>query len=238
MQALHNFDPAALLNTLVSLIAAFIFGSLIGLERQFRQRTAGLRTNTLVAVGAAVFVDLGLRLGGADGATRVVAYVVSGVGFLGAGAIMKEGANITGLNTAATLWGSAAVGACAGASLIGEAALATLFVLASNTLLRPVVNRINRRPVNDEASEATYHVLVICQRGVKGDVREQMVEILETASYPVRDVGLHAFSHTDAEIDATLYATSVDADELDRVTEQLEKLPGVLQAFWKSSTEE
>uniref|UniRef100_UPI00195396E9 MgtC/SapB family protein n=1 Tax=Klebsiella aerogenes TaxID=548 RepID=UPI00195396E9 len=72
-----------------------------------------------------------------------------GVGFPGAGAIMKEGANVIGLNTAATLWGSATVGACAGADLLGEAIVAALFVLASNTLLRPVVNRINRRPVQE-----------------------------------------------------------------------------------------
>ena len=85
MQALQNLDAMAALNTLVALFFAFIFGSVIGLERQIRQRTAGLRTNTLVAVGAAVFVDLAMRLGGADGATRVIAYVVSGVGFLGAG---------------------------------------------------------------------------------------------------------------------------------------------------------
>src|SRR5256885_956662 len=174
MQALQNLNPGAMLDTFVSLTTAFVFGALIGLERQVRQRTAGLRTNTLVAVGAAVFVDLAVRLGGAEGATRVVAYVVSGVGFLGAGAIMKEGANITGLNTAATLWGSAAVGACAGASLVAEAGLATLFVLASNTLLRPVVNRINRRPVDDESTESTYYVYAICHRGAQGDVREQM----------------------------------------------------------------
>ena len=137
-----------------------------------RQRTDGLRTNTLVAVGAAVFVDMANRLGGHQGAVHVVAYVVSGIGFLGAGAIMKEGANVTGLNTAATLWGSAAVGACAGADLIGEALVAALFVVASNTLLRPVVNRINRRPVNEESIEATYRVYVICQRGVQSEVRE------------------------------------------------------------------
>jgi putative Mg2+ transporter-C (MgtC) family protein len=88
MQALHNINLAATLNTLVSLFFAFVFGSVIGLERQIRQRTAGLRTNALVAVGAAVFVDLAMRLDGSGGATRVVAYVVSGVGFLGAGAIM------------------------------------------------------------------------------------------------------------------------------------------------------
>ena len=117
MQSLQNFHLLSTLNTVLCLFVAFVCGSIIGLERQIRQRTAGLRTNTLVAVGAAVFVDLAMRLSGADGATRVIAYVVSGVGFLGAGSIMKEGANVTGLNTAATLWGSAAVGACAGSSM-------------------------------------------------------------------------------------------------------------------------
>ena len=121
MQVLTSLNPAALLNTLVCLSTAFLLGGLIGFERQVRQRTAGLRTNTLVAVGAAVFVDMAFRLGGPEGAVRVVAYVVSGIGFLGAGAIMKEGANVSGLNTAATLWGSAAVGCCAGAKLLPEA---------------------------------------------------------------------------------------------------------------------
>ena len=63
----------------------FVLGTLIGAERQYRQRTAGLRTNVLVAVGAAAFVDLAMHLTGADGAVRVIAYVVSGIGFLGAG---------------------------------------------------------------------------------------------------------------------------------------------------------
>jgi putative Mg2+ transporter-C (MgtC) family protein len=89
-------------DTLISLLVAFVFGTLIGAERQYRQRSAGLRTNVLVAVGAAAFVDLGERLTGPDGAVRIIAYVVSGIGFLGAGAIIKEGMNVRGLNTAAT----------------------------------------------------------------------------------------------------------------------------------------
>ncbi|MBV8617929.1 MAG: MgtC/SapB family protein [Curvibacter sp.] len=238
MQFIENFNAASLLDSFVSLSAAFILGSLIGVERQIRQRTAGLRTNTLVAVGAAVFVDMADRLHGADGAVRVVAYVVSGIGFLGAGAIMKEGANVTGLNTAATLWGSAAVGACAGADLLGEAFLAALFVLASNTLLRPVVNSINRRPVDEESAEAVYRFYVICQRPVQSHLRERLLELLEQANYPVRDVGQHAFGNADAEVEATLYATAVDADELDRIAAELEKQPGVSQAFWNASNED
>jgi uncharacterized membrane protein YhiD involved in acid resistance len=142
MQAINNLNLDSLLDTLVSLSAAFILGGLIGFERQYRQRTAGLRTNVLVAVGAAIFVDMANRLAGAEGAVRVVAYVVSGIGFLGAGVIMREEGNVRGLNTAATLWTSAAVGACAGADLLAEAVLGTLFILAANTLLRPIVNNI------------------------------------------------------------------------------------------------
>ena len=73
-----------------------MLGTLIGLERQWRQRSAGLRTNVLVAVGAAAFTDLCLRLLGAGGATRIISYVISGIGFLGAGLILKDGTNIRG----------------------------------------------------------------------------------------------------------------------------------------------
>src|ERR1700693_2587976 len=141
----------AFLHTLVALAVAFVLGTGIGFERQWRQRNAGLRTNVLVAVGAAAFSDLGLRLTGTEGATQIIAYVVSGIGFLGAGVILKDGTNIRGLNTAATLWCSAAVGAFAGSALLTEAIALTLFVLAGNTLLRPLVNYINRRPIDERA---------------------------------------------------------------------------------------
>ena len=130
----------ATLHTFAALAVAFLLATVIGFERQWRQRTAGLRTTVLVAVGAAAFSDLGLRLSGNDGAVRIIAYVVSGIGFLGAGVILKDGASIRGLNTAATLWCSAAVGTFAGAGLPVEAAGVAAFVLSGNTLLRPLVN--------------------------------------------------------------------------------------------------
>lgn len=241
MNAIHFSDLAALAAMFVNLTAAFLLGALIGIERQWRQRTAGLRTNTLVAVGAAIFVALAARLfeinGGTQTTIHVVAYVVSGIGFLGAGTIMKEGASVSGLNTAATLWGSGAVGACAGAGLLGEAAIAALFVLASNTLLRPVVNQINRRPFHAETSEATYMVYVICSRNQQSEVREQMVQILENASYPPRQVEDRPFGKEEIEIEFTLYATAVQTEELDAAVKKAEGLPGVVQAFWNSGDE-
>lgn len=93
------------------LFTAFACGVAIGLERQIRQRTAGLRTITLVASGACLFVTLGVLTGnGIPGVTQIAAYVVSGVGFLGGGVIMRDKGSIQGINTAATLWCSAAVG--------------------------------------------------------------------------------------------------------------------------------
>src|SRR5579864_5582344 len=158
MAMLHSFTGSDFLDSFVSLFVAFVLGTLIGAERQYRQRSGGLRTNVLVAVGAATFVDIGQHLNGDPGAVQVIAYVVSGVGFLGAGVIMKEGGNVWGLNTAATLWCSAAVGACAGADLTVEAVALTLFVLAGNTLLRPLVNAINRAPLREGTTEAIYDV--------------------------------------------------------------------------------
>ena len=164
LQAIENINLASLADSLLSLVAAFILGGLIGFERQYRQRTAGLRTNVLVAVGAALFVDIANRLNGHQGAISVMSYVVSGIGFLGAGVIMREEGNVRGLNTAATLWGSAAVGAAAGADMLLEAILGASFVLASNTLLRPVVNRINREPIDTQAVEVTNTVYLIARR--------------------------------------------------------------------------
>ena len=237
-----TFDLSAWISSLASLSLAFVLGALIGLERQVRQRTAGLRTNTLVAVGAAVFVDLAVRFytlyGGSPSPMQVIAYVVSGIGFLGAGAIMKEGSNVSGLNTAATLWGSAAVGCCAGAKMLPEAVLAALFVLAANTLLRPVVNRINRQPMAESFSEATYVVNVVCQRTHQAEVREKLVEWLEAANYPVRDIEQHVFGQGDTEMELTLYATAVNAKELDAITERLEKEQGVQQSFWNARAED
>ena len=233
MRFIQTFDLLALGNTAVCLAAAFVLGTLIGAERQYRQRSAGLRTNALVALGAAAFVDFGVRLAG-PGSTQVMAYVVSGIGFLGAGAIMKEGINVRGLNTAATLWCSAAVGAAAGAGLIAESGLLTLFVIAGNTLLRPLVNRINRIPIDEEAGEAAYEVRLSANLRAADEAREALIEALERAHYLVADVETDERGDETVEIVAKLVATAVVAEELEAVVEALEKLPGVEHATWES----
>jgi len=236
MRFLTTFQLADFIDTLVSLTSAFVLGTLIGAERQYRQRTAGLRTNVLVAVGAAAFVDLAMDLTGAEGAVRVIAYVVSGIGFLGAGVIMKQGMDVRGLNTAATLWASAAVGSCAGADLVAQAAALTVFVLAGNTMLRPLVNAINRIPLDEKASEATYYFKLAVAPEALPDMRDRLVEKLEKANYPVADVAIAELSDDFPEIVATLVSTAVDPNELNEVALDLQHQPGVRHATWEVNT--
>ena len=238
MESVKYIDFASLADTTISLAAAFILGGLIGIERQYRQRTAGLRTNVLVALGAAIFVDMANRLGGHEGAVHVIAYVVSGIGFLGAGVIMREEGNVRGLNTAATLWGSGAVGAAAGVDLILEAAVGTLFVLLANTMLRPVANRINKKPIDMSNSEVTATIYVIADKEHQKLAMSILSHHLTSIEYPIDDLDVHAFGTNDVEIEAKMFAVSIDNHLLDHVVEEMTKLAYVSQAFWTPSTTE
>jgi len=235
MESINNVDFVSLTDTAVSLTTAFLFGGLIGFERQYRQRTAGLRTNILVAVGAAIFVDAANRLTGYDGAIHVMAYVVSGIGFLGAGVIMREEGNVRGINTAATLWASGAVGACAGADLILEAGLATLFILAANTLMRPVVRFINKQPLDTTSVEVTNSVYIITPKHAQKIALKQFIETLEKAGYQAHDVKVHQFGADEVEIQAVLTDAAVDGDEMDALIAQIASKDYVNQAFWSPS---
>jgi putative Mg2+ transporter-C (MgtC) family protein len=158
------------------LTGALILGGIIGAERQWRQRAAGLRTNTLVCLGAAAFVDLGTILAGPTSVT-VIAYVVSGVGFLGAGAIIKDGAGIRGLNTAATLWCSAAVGACAGAGELLDAVFITALLMVINLLFRPISRFIDRKSVRSGV-DVIYRVHVMCSDTHEANVRALLLKAI------------------------------------------------------------
>src|SRR5260370_14916787 len=166
-----SIDQAA-----ISLGMATLMGACIGFERQWRQRMAGLRTNTLVAIGAASFVIFEGLFPDDASPTRVAAQVVSGIGFLGAGIIFREGLQVTGLNTAATLWCSAAVGLLAGSGHPLHAALATSFVVLVNLILRPLVRIINRQPFTQTENDLHYRVRVVCRSPEEAHVRALLLQ--------------------------------------------------------------
>ncbi|WP_242146279.1 MgtC/SapB family protein [Sphingomonas sp. BAUL-RG-20F-R05-02] len=236
MRFLTTFHLWPFLDTVVSYLTAFVLGTLIGAERQYRQRTAGLRTNALVALGSAAFVDLGQRLGGDVESIRIIAYVVSGIGFLGAGVIMKEGMNVRGLNTAATLWCSAAVGSIAGSDMIAEAVLLTVCVILVNTVLRPLVDAINRIPIEGRSVEATYSVTITTVPEAAGPMGDLLTEHLDTAQLPVAELDIVPRGEDRVEIVAKLVSTNVDAAELDALTDHLGKVHGITHATWQART--
>lgn len=191
-----------------------------------------------MALGAAAFVDIGMHLNGNPGATQIIAYVVSGVGFIGAGVIMKQGGNVWGLNTAATLWCSAAVGACAGADLAVEGIVLTAFVLVGNTLLRPLVNAINRAPITEGTTEAIYEVRLTTDAKRLDEGRELLTAQLKSANYPLREIEVVERDAETVEIVATLVGTSANRDELERVVSALRRAAITQHATWAVRTVE
>ncbi|WP_299390571.1 MgtC/SapB family protein [uncultured Gelidibacter sp.] len=126
---------------LLRLSAAALAGLCIGFERQWQHKSAGLKTNMLVTAGAAIFTMFSIQLShdaGEVDVTRIIAQVVSGVGFLGAGIIFKEGFNVHGLTTAATIWCSAAIGCVAAAGFFLETLISVALVLIINIALQPL----------------------------------------------------------------------------------------------------
>ena len=157
---------------------AFLLGVLIGVERQWRQKLAGLRTNCLVSVGSALFVMLAVMISGDSSPSRIAAQVVSGIGFLGAGVIIRDGVNVRGLNTAATLWCSAAVGTLCGQGLQFQAALGAFAVVLANLVLRPLARRIEKTsPASEE--EVAYSFTCVCRTQDEAHVRALLLQAIQ-----------------------------------------------------------
>jgi putative Mg2+ transporter-C (MgtC) family protein len=148
----------------LDIAAALLMGVAIGVERQWRQHPAGLRTNALVALGAALFVSLSRLMDDQNSPTRIASYIVSGLGFLGGGVILREGLNVRGMNTAATIWCSGAIGTLCGAGFVAHAALGTLAILALHLCLRPAGRWIDSRVKKSADVETLYRMRVVCPR--------------------------------------------------------------------------
>jgi putative Mg2+ transporter-C (MgtC) family protein len=218
----------------VNLGAAVTLGAVIGFERQWRQRLAGLRTNTLVALGAASFVVFENLFSTAADLTRVAAQVVSGIGFLGAGIIFREGLNVRGLNTAATLWCSAAVGVLAGGGALPYAASAAALVIAVNLLLRPLVQRINRQPLASAELQTGYVVNVVCRGDREAHVRALLLQGVSAGSIHLRRLDSSNIEDSDrVEVLAVLSADRRSDGVLEQIVGRLSLEPSVTAARWR-----
>ena len=225
----------SLLQAGLNLAAALGLGAAIGFERQWRQRLAGLRTNSLVALGAAIFVTYSRIVLDDDGAARIAAQVVSGIGFLGAGVIFKEGLNVRGLNTAATLWCSAAVGLIAGEGYAGYAALSAALVVGANVALRPIVRAINRQPIESAEDEHRYVVSIVCRAADVSEVRSLLVrKFSDVPDVALSEMEAVVVDDTD-RVEVTAAVTSYKRREiaLEAIVAGFSRLDGVIKAGWR-----
>ena len=218
----------------IRLCTALVLGALIGLERQWRQRITGLRTNSLVSVGSALFVMMGSLLPGADSMGRVASYVVSGIGFLGGGVILKDGINIRGLNTAATLWCTAAVGTLAGAGYIWQAAMGALTILSANVLLRPLAQKISYTPSIGTEEEVHYRFYCVCRAADEAQIRILLLQNIGNTPLTLLALKSEDKEGTNlVEIRASLQSLGRSDHLLEQVVTRLSLEPSVTTIHWE-----
>ncbi|NMF81974.1 MgtC/SapB family protein [Nodosilinea sp. P-1105] len=219
----------------VRLAVAFLLGSALGLERQWRQRMAGLRTNTLVATGAALFVLLSVLTPDDASPTRIAAQVVSGIGFLAGGVILREGLTVRGLNTAATIWCAAAVGSLAGAGYFMPAVMGAIAVLISNTVLRPISHRINQEPLQGTELELCYQCSLTCHSPDEARVRALLLQSLGASQMRLRSLRSEDLEDTKdmVEVEAEMVTQNRNDAMLEQIVSRLSLEPAVTSASWR-----
>ncbi len=224
--------------------SALFLGGAIGFERQWRQKSAGLRTNTLVSLGAAAYILLSVHINGVEGgdAGRIAAQIVTGIGFLGAGVIMKDGLNIQGLNTAATIWCSAAVGCLAGMGMFLEALIVTVAIIATHLIMRPISDKLSKITSYKKAKkeESFYILTIVCKEDIESRVRSFIVNHLDASDkYLLRAISRKRIEDKDDIVLKTKFSTvGRQEDMLESLIRKLTVEMGVEQASWAYAGEE
>ncbi|MBQ7136463.1 MAG: MgtC/SapB family protein [Bacilli bacterium] len=211
------------LEFLVRITVCFVLGIIIGIERQYRRKTAGVRTITLVSLGAFLFVSISY-LTPANDITRIAAQVVSGIGFLGAGVILRDGTNIKGLNTAATLWCSAAVGTLTALGLILEAIIGVSYILLSNVLLRFVSRKIMRK--NNNHNKSNYVLIVVCEEEKEMIVKNMLIQKLKTHQNIIQNFTTEKDDNK-VKLEVKMETVNDSSDNIDNIVNRLCVEPGV-----------
>lgn len=224
---------------IMRIVVSFLLGAVIGGERQWRQKSAGLRTNTLVSVGATAYMLLAVYIYGNDGGdpSRIAAQIVTGIGFLGAGVIMKDGFNIQGLNTAATIWCSAAVGSLSGMGLFPEALIVTTAIVSIHLVMRPLgdwMGRIKSYKVR-KSEESFYIIDIVCSEKHELSLRTFLVDYLDHSDqFLLRSIARQISPDEAGKVTLKVKLSIVGKQEqlLETLLSELIKAKGVREASW------
>lgn len=217
---------------IIRITICFILSILIGLERQLRHRMVGLRTNVLVCIGAFLFVYLSFGINVTD-QTRIAAQVVSGIGFLGAGVILRDGNKIKGLNTAATLWCVAAIGTLCASGLVVEATIGTIFVLLSNIILRLfslfIMNKIKAN------AKEKYTIRINCKKAKEEKVRTNFAKIIDNNNLVLDSLERSEITEEEIKLKAIMITSTPSKVEM--VINKISTDPGVIGITWEHEKE-
>lgn len=217
-----------------NLTVALVLGILIGLERQWRQRHTGLTTHALVSLGAAAFTSLAILLEGSTD-IRMGGQVVTGIGFLGAGLIMRDGLSVRGLSGAATVWATGAVGTLAGYGFLLEAAETTLFVILIN-LIMPRLGSVMERYIPDDSIERYYIVELKCAAHDEAAVRAMLLEALNVRKLRLYGLESKAIADTaNVEVEAVVYSASEQDQLVEYLVGDLSASPMIFSTKWTST---
>ncbi len=213
---------------IIRISICFILAFLIGFERQYRRRSVGFRTYALVSIGAFLFVTFSFHNTSGD-ITRIAAQVVSGIGFLGAGVILKDGSNIKGLNTAATLWCSAAIGVLCASGMILEATVGTVFILFSNIILRFIGRKMDETLQHKE--EITYQIHVKCYKANRDKIRAVITKNINP-ELKLISVESHTYEENKVVINAKILILSHHSHLIEELINKINLEEGVLSLGW------
>jgi putative Mg2+ transporter-C (MgtC) family protein len=202
---------------------ALVFGAIVGIEREWRHKNAGIKTNTLVTIGAAAFAMMSDTFGsGNHSPAQLAAAVVTGIGFIGAGVIIHRGANVQGVTTAATLWANASMGVALGLGYTAIGSLTFLGILIVQFGIRSAEKAIERRALQIHEIE----LRVECDEASLTEVNAAWAEFTSDRDILVRRRGV-ARSLDGFIWYAIFVAAPEHAPDLTRIEERLERAAGV-----------
>lgn len=212
---------------LIRIAISFILSFFIGLERLSGRHATGLRTNVLVCIGAFLFSSYAFSVDATD-KTRMAAQVVSGIGFLGAGVIMKDGTNIKGLTTAATLWCNAAIGILCSAGLLKEAITGCIFILFSNIFLK----YLNYKISTNYNQKETYVFKIRCEQERENKIRNQITKATKNKNIKLTNIEVKTLENGNSKIYATI-SSNLDFNYLiDKLMNTIASEKGILSVGW------
>ncbi len=223
-----------ILDFVLRLGAALLLGACVGLERQWRQRMAGTRTNALVSAGASAFVMCAFMVRDTSRSeAQIVSYVVSGVGFLGAGVIFKDAGSVRGLNTAATIWCSAAIGAISGLGRPLNALILAAAVLVTNVILRPLAYRLYPAQASGEEQEVTYGFELVCNQADEAHMRALLLQAMSRSPLTLAALRSEDIEGTPKmKVTAQIKGLGRQDDALEQLVVRLSLEPGVSSVSW------